>query len=148
MTVNLRKLHRTENLRIVLALSRIRPVSRRRTPLIVALSSVAVLACLGVAAWFVQERTPGPQAPAATPFADAGSVSPRTGQPTDPGPLLESGREFARHKEWTWAERAFRAVLQASPRNREALVGLSDVLYAQHKYEESAAVLNQLSMVN
>lgn len=148
MTVTLRKLHRPENLRIVLAISRIHRVSRRRTPLIVALSSILILTCLGVATWFVQRRFPSPQPPAAPASANVRSESPITGRPSDPGPLLESGREFARHKEWTRAERAYRAVLQASPLNREAIVGLSDVLYAQHKYEESAAVLNQLSMVN
>ena len=146
MTVTLRKLHRPENLRIVLAISRIHPVSQRRTPLMVTISGVLIVACLGVATWLVQQRFPQP--PAAPVSANAGSVSPVTAQPSDPGLLLESGREFARHKEWARAERAYHAVLQASPRNREAIVGLSDVLYAQHKYEESAAVLNQLSMVS
>ena len=59
--------------------------------------------------------------------------------------LLETGRRFARDKDWARAESAYRSALAAEPHNREAVVGLSDVLYEEHKYEESAAELNRLS---
>jgi thioredoxin-like negative regulator of GroEL len=59
--------------------------------------------------------------------------------------LVEQGRDFTRRKEWAKAESAFRSALEASPANREAALGLSDVLYQEQKYEESAAVLNKLS---
>lgn len=156
MPVTSPKHHRPEDLRIALAIPRIHPRSQPRTPWTVALLSILILTGLGVAARFVRERFPDPQ-PAAPLSTNDSLVSrsergnlegPVATQPSDPGVLLESGREFARHKDWAQAERSYRALLQASPRNREAVVGLSDVLYAQHKYEDSAAVLNQLSMGN
>jgi uncharacterized protein HemY len=68
-----------------------------------------------------------------------------TAKPRDPNTLLELGREYARRKEWAKAETSFRSALEASPENRDAALGLSDVLYQEQKYEESAAVLNKLS---
>jgi hypothetical protein len=59
--------------------------------------------------------------------------------------LVEQGRDFTHRKDWAKAESAFRSALEASPANREAALGLSDVLYQEQKYEESAAVLNKLS---
>ena len=156
MVVTSRKFHRPGNHGIAVAISRIHPVSRLRTSMAVALFGV-ILMCLGVATWFVHEKLPYPQWSAATVSTDDSLISrvetgnhrgTTSAQTSDPGLLLESAREFARHKEWVRAERAYHALLQASPRNREGVVGLSDVLYAQHKYEESAAVLNQLSMVS
>jgi hypothetical protein len=157
MPVTLRKPHLPGDLRIEPAISRIHPLSRRRTPLAVALLSVLILTGLGVAARFVRERFSDPQPPAAPVSTNASSVShvargnlggPMSDQLSDPGLVLESGRKFARHKDWAQAERAYRILLQTHPLNREAVVGLSDILYAQHRYEDSAAVLNQLSMGN
>ena len=59
--------------------------------------------------------------------------------------LVEQGRDFTHRKDWAKAESAFRSALEVSPANREAALGLSDVLYQEQKYEESAAVLNKLS---
>ena len=59
--------------------------------------------------------------------------------------LVAQGRESARRKDWAQAESAFRSALDANPANRDAALGLSDVLYQEQKYEESAAVLNKLS---
>jgi len=59
--------------------------------------------------------------------------------------LVEEGRDYSRRKDWAKAESAFRSALEASPADRDAALGLSDVLYQQQKYEESAAVLNKLS---
>jgi len=70
--------------------------------------------------------------PAAYPSANAAS-------------LVEQGRDYTRRKDWAKAESAFRSALEASPADREAALGLSDVLYQEQKYEESAAVLNKLS---
>jgi uncharacterized coiled-coil protein SlyX len=66
-------------------------------------------------------------------------------KPADPASLVELAREYQRRKDWTKAESAFRSALEASPGNRDAALGLSDVLYQQQKYEESAAVLNKIS---
>jgi len=66
-------------------------------------------------------------------------------KPADPGTLVELAREYQRRKNWTKAESAYRSALEASPANRDAALGLSDVLYQQQKYEESAAVLNKIS---
>ena len=57
---------------------------------------------------------------------------------------LEAAREYQRHKDWNKAESSFRTILEANPDNRDAAIGLSDVLYQEQKYEESAAVLNKL----
>jgi len=59
--------------------------------------------------------------------------------------LVEQGRDYSRRKDWAKAESAFRSALEASPADRDAALGLSDVLYQEQKYEESAAVLNKLS---
>jgi uncharacterized coiled-coil protein SlyX len=66
-------------------------------------------------------------------------------KPPDPASLVELAREYQRRKDWSKAESAYRSALEASPGNRDASLGLSDVLYQEQKYEESAAVLNKLS---
>jgi len=57
---------------------------------------------------------------------------------------LDVAREYQRRKDWTKAESSFRRILESNPNNRDAAIGLSDVLYQEQKYEESAAVLNKL----
>jgi len=69
-------------------------------------------------------------------------------KPADSASLVELGRQYARRQDWIRAEAAYRAVLDSSPGNREAATGLSDVLYQEQKYEESAAVLNRLASIN
>jgi len=66
-------------------------------------------------------------------------------KPADPASLVELAREYQRRKDWSKAESAYRSALEASAGNRDAALGLSDVLYQQQKYEESAAVLNKIS---
>jgi uncharacterized coiled-coil protein SlyX len=63
----------------------------------------------------------------------------------DPSALMDLGREYQRRKDWSKAEATYRSVLEANHANRDAALGLSDVLYQEQKYEESAAVLNKLS---
>ena len=65
-------------------------------------------------------------------------------KPSESSVQLDVAREYQRRKDWTKAESSFRAVLDANPNNRDAAIGLSDVLYQEQKYEESAAVLNKL----
>ena len=79
------------------------------------------------------------------------SAAPATAEPptqtaksSDSSALLEQAREFQRGKDWTKAESAYRTILESDPDNRDAAIGLSDVLYQEQKYEESAAVLNKL----
>jgi hypothetical protein len=119
-----------------------RPVSARRwrTPLIVAMAGVVMLSGFGLASRIVRKRFIAPQAFAAPVSTVAASDSTQSAVA-----LLEQGRDYARRQEWVQAENAYRSVLQANPQNREAALGLTDVLYQQHKYEESAAVLNRLS---
>jgi uncharacterized coiled-coil protein SlyX len=86
----------------------------------------------------------GPPAPAGP--ADLQSLEQQVAaKPGDSNALIELGREYARRKEWAKAEASFRSALEAGPGNRAAALGLSDVLYQEQKYEESAAVLNKLS---
>jgi uncharacterized coiled-coil protein SlyX len=70
---------------------------------------------------------------------------PASVKPADPASFVELGREYTRRKDWAKAEAAYRSALEATPGNRDAALGLSDVLYQEQKYEESAAVLNKLS---
>ena len=75
----------------------------------------------------------------------SGSTQVSAGSNSNATSLVVQGRDYTRHKDWAKAESAFRSALEASPANREAALGLSDVLYQEQKYEESAAVLNKLS---
>ncbi|HUI39045.1 MAG TPA: tetratricopeptide repeat protein [Candidatus Nitrosotalea sp.] len=90
---------------------------------------------------------PAPEpAPPATNANDVQSLEQRaSAKPSDPAALIDLAREYQRRKEWAKAEAAYRSALEASPGNRDAALGLSDVLYQEQKYEESAAVLNKLS---
>jgi uncharacterized coiled-coil protein SlyX len=65
-------------------------------------------------------------------------------KPSEPSVPLQVAREYQRRKDWPKAEGCFRAILEANPNDRDAAIGLSDVLYQEQKYEESAAVLNKL----
>jgi hypothetical protein len=128
------------------------PTSPRRsffqisTPAAVTLLGILALAGLGFASRFMRHKLldPEPALTAASVIGPASPVELKGRQPADPTSLLETGRRFAREKDWARAEGAYRSALAAEPRNREALVGLSDVLYEQHRYEESAAELNRL----
>jgi uncharacterized coiled-coil protein SlyX len=62
--------------------------------------------------------------------------------PRNPSALMDLGREYQRRKDWSKAEGAYRSVLDANHANRDAAIGLSDVLYQEQRYEESAAALN------
>ena len=83
------------------------------------------------------------------------STSPTASAPEPPAPVqsarpsdnsveMDVAREYQRRKDWTKAESSYRALLETNPNNRDAAIGLSDVLYQEQKYEESAAVLNKL----
>lgn len=88
---------------------------------------------------------PEPASPPAAP-ADLQALEQRAAaKPGDPASLVELGREYARRKDWAKAETTYRSALAANPGNSDAAFGLSDVLYQEQKYEESAAVLNKLS---
>jgi tetratricopeptide (TPR) repeat protein len=59
--------------------------------------------------------------------------------------LLELGREYASLRRWREAEKNYRQALNIAPENRDIILALADALYAQKKYEESAAMLARLS---
>ena len=81
-----------------------------------------------------------------SPAVESPAPAPAPAQNTKPSESsvqLDVAREYQRRKDWTKAEISFRAVLDANPNSRDAAIGLSDVLYQEQKYEESAAVLNK-----
>ncbi len=89
----------------------------------------------------------------AQPASTLASTSPAVAEAPAPGPTvkphepsveIQVAREYQRRKDWTKAESSFRTILESNPDNRDAAIGLSDVLYQEQKYEESAAVLNKL----
>jgi len=79
-----------------------------------------------------------------SPAATETPAAAQTAKPSDDSVELQVAREYQRRKDWTKAESTYRSMLQANPDNRDAAIGLSDVLYQEQKYEESAAVLNKL----
>lgn len=88
-----------------------------------------------------QTSTLASTAPAASePPAPAQNAKP----PSDSSVQLQVAREYQRRKDWTKAESSYRTILETDPNNRDAALGLSDVLYQEQKYEESAAVMNKL----
>ncbi len=143
-----------------------RPVSstRWRTPATVALLALLVLSGLGFGVQMLRKRmaeSSDRSAPVTSLASAGGSSLPAvggnrpgeapameqrpSGQLGDSAAVLEMCRDYVRRKDWARAESAYRAVLQTDPRNREAVQGLSDVLYQLRKFEESAAVFNSLS---
>ena len=80
----------------------------------------------------------------ASPAAAESPAPAPAAKPSTSSVQLEVAREYQRRKDWTKAESSFRTVLESNPDNRDAAIGLSDVLYQEQKYEESAAVLNKL----
>jgi len=80
----------------------------------------------------------------ASPAAPEPPATSQNAKPNDGSVELEAAREYQRRKDWTKAESSFRTILESNPNNRDAAIGLSDVLYQEQKYEESAAVLNKL----
>jgi uncharacterized coiled-coil protein SlyX len=89
--------------------------------------------------------SPEPESAASLNTGGATSSQPSADSNASATSLVEQARDYTRRKDWAKAESAFRSALEASPANREAALGLSDVLYQEQKYEESAAVLNKLS---
>ncbi len=93
-----------------------------------------------------QTSTLASTAPSTDPVVPAQNSNERA--PSQPGDLtapMEQAREYQRRKDWPSAEAAYRSALETNPANRDAALGLSDILYQEQKYEESAAVLNKLS---
>ncbi|PYT31786.1 MAG: hypothetical protein DMG57_03930 [Acidobacteria bacterium] len=91
---------------------------------------------------------PGAESTTEAPATDLPTLEKRAaGKPGDLTTLIDLGREYARRKDWAKAEAAYRSALETSPGNRDAAFGLSDVLYQEQKYEESAAVVNKLSAI-
>lgn len=96
-----------------------------------------------------QTSTLASTAPAAEPLRasqnsnDLSALEQRAASsPHDPSALMDLGREYQRRKNWSKAEATYRSVLDANHANRDAAIGLSDVLYQEQRYEESAAALN------
>ena len=67
--------------------------------------------------------------------------------PNNVGVLNQLGRAYAGRKEWQLAEQAYRKALALNQQSQDAVLGLSDSLYQQQKFDESAAVLGKLSSV-
>ena len=140
-----------------------KPRKNWRVPLAVGLVAglmvIVGLLYFGVFQRYFDSRSTQPQTSTLASTAPAGeSSTPPSGadnlqtleqrassKPADPASLVELAREYQRRKDWSKAESAYRSALEASPANRDAALGLSDVLYQEQKYEESAAVLNKLS---
>ena len=142
-----------------------KPRKAWRVPTVVGVAAALLILIVGLLYWGVFQRyfhsgATQPQTSTLASTAPAGESSTpapaganklqaleqrAASKPEDPVSMVELGREYQRRKDWTKAESAYRSALEASPGNRDAALGLSDVLYQQQKYEESAAVLNKIS---
>jgi len=88
---------------------------------------------------------PGAETTTEAPTTDLGTLEKRAAsKPGDLNTLIDLGREYAKRKDWAKAEASYRSALEASPGNRDAAYALSDVLYQEQKYAESAAVANKI----
>jgi len=134
-----------------------KPRMARRIPVLVGLLAGLIILIAGLLYSGVLQRyfnssavpqtsTLASTAPSTDPVAPAQNSNERA--PSQSGDLpapMEQAREYQRRKDWANAEAAYRSALETNPANRDAALGLSDVLYQEQKYEESAAVLNKLS---
>jgi cytochrome c-type biogenesis protein CcmH/NrfG len=148
---------------IELLAPRVKPRMGWRIPLVVGLVAGLILIAGLLYSGILQhyfESSAAPQTPtlaSTAPVAAEPSSAPQysndlpaleqraASKPNDSSALMDLGREYQRRKDWSKAEAAYRSALDASHANRDAALGLSDVLYQEQKYEESAAVLNKLS---
>jgi uncharacterized coiled-coil protein SlyX len=145
--------------RIGLELLAPRPKPRMgmRIPVLVGLVAVLMILIAGLVYSGVLQRyfnssaipqtsTLASTAPSTDPAAPPQNSRERAAaQPGNLSAPMEQAREYQRRKDWANAEAAYRSALETNPANRDAALGLSDVLYQEQKYEESAAVLNKLS---
>jgi hypothetical protein len=67
--------------------------------------------------------------------------------PSDQATLLALGRAYSLKKEWSRAEQVFRSAVAADGHSKDAILGLSDALFQQQKFEESSAILAKLGSI-
>jgi len=121
-----------------------------RIPLVIGLAAGIILIVGLLYSGMLQHFFETGAVPQTSTLASASPAAPDTPAPSqiaktnDGYAELEAAREYQRRKDWTKAESSFRTILETNPNNRDAAIGLSDVLYQEQKYEESAAVLNKL----
>jgi hypothetical protein len=121
-----------------------------RIPLLIGLAAGIILIVGLLYSGMLQHFFESGAVPQTSTLASASPAAPDTPAPSqisktnDGSAELEAAREYQRHKDWTKAESSFRTILETNPNDRDAAIGLSDVLYQEQKYEESAAVLNKL----
>jgi uncharacterized coiled-coil protein SlyX len=120
-----------------------------RIPLVIGLAAGIILIVGLLYSGMLQHLFESSAAPQTSTLASTSSapeppIPAQNAKPSEDSVQLQVAREYQRRKDWTKAESSFRAILETSPANRDAAIGLSDVLYQEQKYEESAAVLNKL----
>ena len=121
-----------------------------RIPLVIGLAAGIILIAGLLYSGMLQHFFETGAVPQTSTLASASPTAPESPAPSqnaknsDGSVELEAAREYQRRKDWTKAESSYRTILESNPNNRDAAIGLSDVLYQEQKYEESAAVLNKL----
>ena len=121
-----------------------------RIPLVIGLAAGIILIVGLLYTGMLQHLFESGAVPQTSTLASASPTAPESpapvpaAKPNTNSVQLEVAREYQRRKDWTKAESSFRNILESNPDNRDAAIGLSDVLYQEQKYEESAAVLNKL----
>ena len=121
-----------------------------RIPLVIGLAAGIILIVGLLYSGMLQHLFESGAVPQTSTLASASPTAPESpapapaAKPNTNSVQLDVAREYQRRKDWTKAESSFRTILESNPDNRDAAIGLSDVLYQEQKYEESAAVLNKL----
>ena len=121
-----------------------------RIPLVIGLAAGIILVVGLLYSGMLQHLFESGAVPQTSTLASASPTAPESpapapaAKPNTNSVQLDVAREYQRRKDWTKAESSFRTILESNPDNRDAAIGLSDVLYQEQKYEESAAVLNKL----
>lgn len=121
-----------------------------RIPLVIGLAAGIILIAGLLYTGMLQHLFESGAVPQTSTLASAAPAAPESpapapaAKPSVSSVQLDVAREYQRRKDWTKAESSFRSILESNPDNRDAAIGLSDVLYQEQKYEESAAVLNKL----
>ena len=116
--------------------------------------AVAVAVLGGGGYWLSNRKPAAPAAPGmgqeiqtATKNAAAAAAAAKAAPPpsgADTQTKLDAAKQYMDRKEYNTAEDIYKQVVQAEPKNVDALKGLASVLYREDKIEESAAVLDRL----
>jgi len=112
---------------------------------------IGLTLCLGLAIWFLSGRISLDSSRSSAPAPAGASTSSSDSSKLTPPPLtaapklkLQAAQQYAEAKDYPMAEDLYKQVLEADPKNSEAIQGLASVYYREDKVNEAAALLDRL----